>query len=524
MPTVSAPIVAVTVYPQQARITRRATFDPAGESRAAFAGLPVGLAADSVRVTGSGPARIVGVDVRVERHAAPADPGLRELVEQREALQATIDGITDERTAADARVGLLTGLSRRSGGSFAKALAAGDTAPERVAEVSGALATQLAAALKDSRALTDRLTRLADELSALDRRIAASGPKPARDSTTVIVELEPTGTGEVDLELSYVVGGASWAAGYDIRVGAKEVAVTSYGLVTQSTGEDWPECELALSTARPAGAVTVPELEPWFLDRVQPVVAFAAMDAGSAYGAAPAPGAPPSEEPDRARPRRRMGAPMPPWVAEVEQGTTAMTYRVTRPVAIPSGAKGHRTTLAQLDFPADLGYITAPVLAEAAHLRATVTNTSEHTLRAGKASIFHADEFVGSTNLETWAPGEEVELALGVDDRVRVERKLVRRTATKAALSAARRHEAEYRTTITNHSPADISITVLDQAPVSRDEAITVKDIRTSPAPAETTELGEQTWRLHIAPGKDSVLTLSYRVDVAKGVEISGWR
>lgn len=520
MPTVSAPIVAVTVYPQQARVTRRATYELTADPRATFAGLPVGLAADSVRVTGSGPARIVGVDVRIERHAQPADPGLRELVEQREALQAKIDGVTDEETAAGAQVDLLTGLTVRSGNSFAKALAAGDAAPARVAEVGNALATQLAEALKARRTLITRLAKLADELSALDRRIASSGSQPATDSTSVIVELEATGDGSVDLELSYVVGGASWEAGYDIRVADKEVAVTSYGLVTQYTGEDWPECELALSTARPAVAVAVPELEPWFLDRVQPVP-VAPMYAAVAYGAPPAPGAAFSESAEAAMaPRRRMA----PRVAEVEQGTTAVTYRTTRPVAIPSGAKGHRTTLAQLDFPADLGYITAPVLAEDAHLRATVGNTSEHTLRAGKASIFHGDEFVGSTQLETWAPGEELELALGVDDRIRIERKLVRRTASKATLSGQRKREAEYRTTITNHSPADIAITVLDQAPVSRDDAITVKDVRISPAPAETTDLGEFTWKLSVAPGATSTVTLSYRVDVAKGVEISGWR
>ncbi|NNH73339.1 DUF4139 domain-containing protein [Nocardia uniformis] len=519
MPTVSAPIVAVTVYPQQARVTRRARYALTDEPRATIAGLPVALAADSVRVTGSGPARIVGVDVRVERHAEPADPGLRELVEQREALQAKSDGLTDEEAAATAKVDLLNGLAQRSGSSFAKALASGDAAPGRVAEVGDALATQLAHALKDKRALHTRLARLADELSALDRRIAASGAQPARDSTSVIIELEPTGDGEVELELSYVVGGASWEAGYDIRVADKEVAVTSYGLVTQNTGEDWPECELALSTARPAVSVVVPELEPWFLDRVQPIP-VSAMRAAGYGGPPPAPGAAFAADAEEAMPRRRMA----PHVAAAEQGTTAVTYRTTRPVAIPSGAKGHRTTLALLDFPAELGYITAPVLAEEAHLRATVSNTSEHTLRAGKASIFHGDEFVGTTRLETWAPGEELELALGVDDRIRVERKLVRRTASKAALSGSRRREAEYRTTITNHSPADITIAVLDQAPVSRDEAIAVKDIRTSPDPAETTELGEYTWKLRVEPGKSSAVTLSYRVDVAKGVEIAGWR
>jgi hypothetical protein len=67
-------------------------------------------------------------------------------------------------------------------------------------------------------------------------------------------------------------------------------------------------------------------------------------------------------------------------------------------------------------------------------------------------------------------------------------------------------------------------VTVLDQAPVSRDDTITVRDVRTSPEPVETSALGEFTWKLTLAPGETGVVTLSYRVDVGKGVELSGWR
>jgi uncharacterized protein (TIGR02231 family) len=201
-----------------------------------------------------------------------------------------------------------------------------------------------------------------------------------------------------------------------------------------------------------------------------------------------------------------------------------VTYRPSRPVAVPSGVSGHRTTLAQLDLTAVLGYVTAPVLAEEAYLRAVVVNTSSHALRPGRASVFHDAEFVGTTSLDAWAPGEELELALGVDDRIRVERELVRRTASKATLSGQKRREAEYRITVGNHGPRSADVTVLDQAPVSRDDSITVKDVRSSPEPAETSELGELTWRLTLAPGETGEVKLSYRVDVAKGVELSGWR
>ncbi|MEU4252030.1 DUF4139 domain-containing protein [Amycolatopsis sp. NPDC026612] len=515
MPTVEAPIAAVTVYPQQARITRRGKAPLDGGPRLEFAGLPPAIDPGSVRVTGTGPALITGVDVRTEWHANPADPALQALVEQRRADQATLDGVLDDEAAETMKVDLLTSLAKRSGGSFAKALANGTAEPSRVAEVTDALSSRLASALKARRVLSERIAQLREDLAALDRRIEAHDNRTGRDSTSVIVELEISDPGaEAELELSYVVANATWEPGYDIRVRGTDVTVVSYGLVSQQTGEDWPECELALSTARPAAAVVVPELSPWYLDRVLPQPG--GFVAAAAYGGSGG-GAPEAA-------RKRFAPSMAPNLAQVEQGATAVTYRVSRPVAVPSGAQGHRTTLAQLDLTAELGYVTAPVLAEEAYLRATVVNTSEHALRPGRASVFHDAEFVGTTVLEPWAPGEDLELALGVDDRIRVERELVRRTASKATLSGQKRREAEYKITVGNHGPREAVVTVLDQTPVSRDDTITVRDVKTSPEPVETSALGEFTWRLTLAPGENGVVTLSYRVDIAKGVELSGWR
>jgi uncharacterized protein (TIGR02231 family) len=168
--------------------------------------------------------------------------------------------------------------------------------------------------------------------------------------------------------------------------------------------------------------------------------------------------------------------------------------------------------------------VTVPLRGLEAYLRATAVNTSEHTLRPGPAAIFHETEFVGTTALEPWAPGEEVELALGVDDRVRVERELVRRAAGKAVLGGTRRHEAAYKITIGNYGPRAAAITVIDQIPVSRDESIVVRDVQLEPKPAEQTDLGEVTWKLSLEPGRTAELTMAFRVDVAKGVRLSGWR
>lgn len=65
---------------------------------------------------------------------------------------------------------------------------------------------------------------------------------------------------------------------------------------------------------------------------------------------------------------------------------------------------------------------------------------------------------------------------------------------------------------------------VLDQLPVSRDEAVVVRESTVVPPPDERTDLGELTWRLRLAPGERGEITLGFRVELGKGVELAGWR
>jgi hypothetical protein len=59
---------------------------------------------------------------------------------------------------------------------------------------------------------------------------------------------------------------------------------------------------------------------------------------------------------------------------------------------------------------------------------------------------------------------------------------------------------------------------------VSRDEAIAIRDVRSSPEADETTDMGQFSWRLELDPGQTGQVTLAFRVDVTKGVELAGWR
>jgi uncharacterized protein (TIGR02231 family) len=515
---IDAPIVAVVVYPDRARVTRRGRITaPAGDQTVYIESLPLALQEDSVRVSGRGPATVLGVDVAMRHHPQAPDETVAELERQRREAQAEVDELTD---ADEVQVQLdmfLAQLGRRAGGTFARTLAAGEASVE-LGEFTESLVGRLSAVRSKRRQLAKQRHEAEERLAAADRRLAAVAEQRTPDRRSAAIGLALVSEVEVEVELSYVVPGAGWTSSYDIRLTGDQLTLSWYGLITQHTGEDWPECDLTLSTARPMVTAKIPELDPWYLDRHHPPVPVAPAAVAlsrdvarpAAYGAESLQSAAAPVFADLA--------------ATVEQGVTAATYTPPRPVAVPADGASHRTTIASVDLDTELDYVTAPVRSADVHLRATVVNSSAHTLPAGRAAVFHEADFVGAAALPMWAPGEDVELALGLDDRIRVERKLVRRTASKATLGSTRRREVEYETRIENHTPRTARVTVLDQLPVPRDHEIAVKAITTEPEPTETTDLGVITWKLDLLPGAELAIRLAFRVDTAKSVELTGWR
>ncbi|HZM82875.1 MAG TPA: DUF4139 domain-containing protein [Candidatus Limnocylindrales bacterium] len=520
MTLLEAPIVAVTVFPDRARITRRgAARLPAGQQKVAFGPLPHGLLHDSVRVAGDGPATVLGVDVVTRRSPVSLDPEVAEIEERIRAIDASIASLADADAVATSRERFLGRIAMRSASTYA----AGDVAA--AARFADDIDAQLSDVKQGARQRVRERELLVKEREAAQRRLGDLRGRSMPDELVAEVNLEVAEEADIRLELSYVTVGAAWYSTYDLRLTGEQLTLSWFGLVTQHTGEDWPECELKLSTARPGAALEVPELDPWYLDRMRPVPPPRPI--GYMMDAAPMPAAPaPMQVAETMAFKAAAGKreAVQDRVAAVDQGPTAATYTPTRPVAVPADGTAHRATLATFELEAKLDHVAAPVRSAEATLRATIRNSSSHTLPEATASLFHEGDFVGSARIEAWAPQEERELALGVDDRVRVERELVKRGATKAALGSARRVDAEYEITVANHSPRSIKVTVLDQLPVSRDAQITVRETLVKPDPSERDDLGIITWKAELEPFARATFHLGFRVESAKGVDLAGWR
>jgi uncharacterized protein (TIGR02231 family) len=217
---------------------------------------------------------------------------------------------------------------------------------------------------------------------------------------------------------------------------------------------------------------------------------------------------------------------MAPAEATVTQGLLAATFTAPRRESIDSSGTPRRAFLATFPLKAELTRIAAPKREEQAYLIAKTTNESGPVLLAGPVNIFLGDEFTGKTHLPTIPPGDEIKLAFGPDDRVKVERKIIeRKHETTGVFSKEELYRYRIRTTVKNLYPTPVTATILDQVPVSRDETIkvTILDGSTKPTePEDPMKPGVRSYTVTLQPKAEQVIELAYEVRFPKGQMVGG--
>jgi uncharacterized protein (TIGR02231 family) len=536
-PELDAPITNVTVFSDGARVVRAGVTRLAAGPRSLVIGnLPATTDTASIRVAALGrDLALLNVEVHRGVSAAARREQTGRLRADVERWRDTVQGLDDEDTAESAGLGFLAHLSEAAAASLARAVSSGRAGYDELSGMAGHLSASTANTLGRRREIAARKRAAERELGAAQERLRADEHGGAGQAAfvEVILDLEARAETEAEIELSYHVSGASWRPLYDLVLDGERLNVSYLAEISQQTGENWPEVGLVLSTTRQGQSRTLPELSPWYIGRPQPRPRAAAMHGRAGMVTEPALGEPGGGEPTavafaaaaapggamkmkRARPATMLAAEQ----AESESGA-GFTYTVARPLAVPGDGGPHKTLVAQFDADAVLDYLTVPVLAPEAYLRATVTN-GDLLLLPGRARIFHGPQFVGETHLGTVAPGEEFEVQLGVDDQIKVERKLVRRATSKALLGGTRTIDIGYEITIDNHRERPATVNVHDHIPVSTDADIKVRARETAPPPAETDDLGELTWKLTLGPRESAVVKHRFTVEHPAQAVVSG--
>jgi uncharacterized protein (TIGR02231 family) len=499
---------AVTVYPDGASVTRAITVDiPGGDNTLVVKDFPLALDPSSLRVEGGADTKVTigAIDTRPPRAAPPVN--LPELDKRIEAL-------TDER--ADLQGAIAAATARRNFAErFAEASPAGigDKGEARpIADWRAAFA-----AVAEEVATADSAIRDAERKQRdIDRQIARlesdRAIKPP-NKLEVRIDLAAATATRATLRVTYAVRSARWAPLYDARLdtGAKDrkpaLELVRRAEITQATGEDWSNVALSVSTVRSALGGKAPELNSLIVQYPPPAAPLPAGTASRAVrSAAPALKAP-EQSTERADEQQA--------VADV--GSFQVVFRIPGRVSVGAseGAKSLRVSAATIA--PDLTIRSVPVIDPTAFLEASFIQSEDAPLLPGRVAIYRDGVFVGRGQMTAASKEESVRLGFGADDKVKVERTVVKRNEGLAGLilTTSKTDERSFKTVVRNGHDFPIRIAIEDQLPVSENEDIQVEMLPSTTPPTASNlrdRRGVLEWAFEAKPGELKDIAFAWRV------------
>ena len=268
----SSAVDAVTVYPDGASVTRVITLDlPAGDNTAGGEGFPAD--AGSVLAAGRGRGGREAHDRR-HRHQAAARRAAGQSAGTRQAHRGAEGRARQSRKARSMR----PPRAANSPSALRRRLRPGSARrARRVRSPSGA--RPLPRSPRKSPALTPRSATPNASSATSTAKSRGSNPtgrsKPP-SKLEVRIDLAAAAATKATLRVTYAVRNARWAPLYDARLdtGAKDrkpaLELVRRAEITQTTGEDWSNVALAVSTVRTARGGSAPDLNSLIVQYPQP--------------------------------------------------------------------------------------------------------------------------------------------------------------------------------------------------------------------------------------------------------------
>lgn len=368
----------------------------------------------------------------------------------------------------------------------------------------------------------EKLSTLQEELQLVNSQLrqlnssvhsnAAGRKRKTYQEINVIVDVASANVA-IPIQFSYVVTNASWFPSYDIRItndGASNLMSMSYfAEVTQSSGEDWKDCEIFLSTSDPAIGSSPPPLPLKTVNfnyGVHPSYGHSKKSKSVVYSKTSAVKHTASlrynDDVDRSSlclldddndiggyPGGRGGGmnnnATTATVKTFAADTSPSIFVIPRRATIASDNKPHKVTIAQVTLTPMIVHYVAPSLSTSVYLQAKTKNTSDYPfLASDKVSVFLEGNFVSTSSLKLTTPSASFTVYLGVDPGFKAEYlppKITERT--RGWMSGSSMSKSFSHTTILHNTKGNAyRVIVAEVLPQSSNEKIVVDLLKPSPS------------------------------------------
>jgi len=499
----------IIVYPDSAMIKKQAVFPvKKGQNIIRISGITPNMVDASIQTSIKGGAGVKIADVKVEKTylAKLTHEKTKKLKERLEKLEELIKTNTNEITVLNSSTDYLKKVAPFPQNQKI-------TTSEIDAHVKF-FTRSLSENYEKIAKAEVKLKKVLEEKKAVESELRGQGSS-VDESKRIVIYLFSHDDGEkITMIFSYIVSRAGWFPQYDLRADSgANIAIDCFATIKQSTGEDWKGVDMEISTAKPFVYGTPPVLSSWFVDIYQPRPVM--------YKSARMKG---FEDADK-MPSKSMITPEKVYEQpQVKAEASSFSFVLPRKVDVPSDNQPHKIMIASASKEYKFNYYAVPRLSKYSYLQADLKNPFRFPLMKGRTNIFLDNRLVGSAYLKkTMLPDEDITLSLGVDEGIKVEKKLVKKfTESAGAFIKETRVTYEFAIDIFNAKDREINLTVKDNIPVSQNEKIKIEIESPQKDEAKISDNGIIAWDLKLAGGEKKSLNIKFRVAYPKNLRIKG--
>lgn len=525
-------VTKVTVYSDRAQVTRKAVAEATTEPQLfAFKKLPGWVDDGSVRVSVSA-GRIA--DVRVERSflARTTDAGYRKAEEELKALTRQLAEVTDEIAILDAQKAQIDSIKAFSLEKIDKDTIIGNISVQSYGDVMTFISDALRETAKARRDALAKQETIAPKVSAAQRKLDDMKALLQLEETTVLVTLQASRAAKSELELTYMMPGATWEPMHELRASttdSKTIEVTSFAIVTQTSGEDWGAAELYFSTQSTTESVRIPELEALTLgdtataSRMMSSRMSSFTRAQQAFAGQSALWNKVHQNAFAAESNFEQVYQSNMQYLQVVQSKTVQIFETLRNRGTTAQFKalavnsvrgdGHPTRLriGASTLEAKQKILAVPEQTLNAARTLDMTNSSGQALLPGKVALYQDGAFIGVTEIDFVAQDEKFSLFLSVADQLKLSRTLDRKQSSLVHKQVSKMQVA-FIVTVENLSDQPTSLTLADRIPVSENREIRISNVKIAPSAGPDSQ-GILRWELVLKPKEKREFRIGYQVE-----------
>jgi len=376
---------------------------------------------------------------------------------------------------------------------------------------------------------------LTEKITALQLRIQETTNQPVitpKPYGQLVLQVICSKAGEIPVSFSYFTPNAGFTPLYDVRVQSKtnEIRLVYKASVTQSTGIDWKQVKLTLSTANPNWSSVAPLFTPWYLQQyaqplyrqLQPAVNSYQNSIQSFSNDESLREVIVSTDQGYAAKKMKDLSVDPSTLQRfttLSESQLNTNFEIDLPYNIDSDGELHSVTIKEQIIRASLKNYAVPKLDRDAYLLAELTDWQQLNLLPGVANIIMDNTYLGKSVIDPNSTADTLNLSLGKDRRIAIKRAAVKAYTSTKTSGNYTKQVYTYELTVKNNKVTDVNLLLKDQYPLSTLKDVEVK-LEDDGGAMVNTDNGVLTWKLELKPGESKKVRFTYTVKYPKEMRI----